>query len=221
MIPTDRAFTLRVHPASSPLFPFHRSLKPRFPPHLCPLSEDGNLTHGWQIVNGTAAPHGAPCGGPSFRYNPTDGRYYILTGGREVYLYRSSDLQNWEESNPSPFIVPTAGDGLISNLTGFTAAEAARKGSPPNSSPGVREPYAFVPFLPDWRDNWRAWSKNSNDADMCCMHANVSQSYVLWGASGQGGHPDPPLTGSDGSTNVLASAPMPLDKLLMLYFADD
>ena len=84
----------------------------------------------------------------------------------------------------------------------------------------MREPYKFVPFLPYWQDDWQAWSRNSNDADMCCMHANVSDTYVLWGASGQGGAPSAPLTGSDGSTNVLAKAGnVTLDRWLMGYFA--
>lgn len=34
---------------------------------------DGNLTYGWVLLNGTHAPPGAPCGGPSMRYSPLDG----------------------------------------------------------------------------------------------------------------------------------------------------
>lgn len=60
---------------------------------------------------------------------------------------------------------------------------------------------------------------NSNDADICCMHANVSdKAYVIWGASTQGGPPKPPLTGTDAGTNAVGVAPMALTEMLAGYF---
>lgn len=177
---------------------------------------DGDLTQGWTLLPDTAAPPGAPCGGPSMRFSPTDNFYYILTGGREVYLYRTQDFKNWEESSPSPFISPSAEDALISPFSNF-AAVATVKGSPPNKYVGVPEPFPRRPFVPYW-GNWTAWARNSNDGDICCMHRNVTEAFVIWGASTQGHPPGPPLTGSDASTNSVATAAQPLDRLLAAYF---
>ena len=38
------------------------------------LACSGNLTYGWEILNGTQSPPGAPSGGPSIRYSPLDGK---------------------------------------------------------------------------------------------------------------------------------------------------
>ena len=181
-------------------------------------SADANLTKGWRIVNATQAPPGGACGGPSFTYSPADDFYYILTGGHTVKLFRTLDFMNWTESTPSPFISPSFQDAFVSPYNGFAAA-AKHKGSPPAKYVGVPEPFPFVPFDPVWTENWESWNNFSNDADFCCMHADLSNiSYVIWGASTQGRVPQPPLTGSDASTNSIGVAAMPLIDLLAAYF---
>lgn len=181
------------------------------------LNTDGNLTHGWTLLANTSAPHGAPCGGPTFTYSPLDGFFYHLTGGNVVWLVRSQDFRAWEVSSPSPFLAPSAGDALVSPFQGFAAA-AARKGSPPAAHVGVPEDFPFVPFDPVWASNYASWSLNSNDADFCCMHVDVTTAHLIWGASTQGRPPKPPLDGTDASTNSVATAPMPLTELLAAYF---
>lgn len=62
-----------------------RSMRSGLPPHRYAMflecftwainnNADGNLTYGWVLLNGTKAPLGAPCGGPSMRYSPLDGK---------------------------------------------------------------------------------------------------------------------------------------------------
>ena len=178
---------------------------------------DGNLTSGWTVVNSTAPPHGS-CGGPSFTYSPLDDMYYILTGGNTVRLFQTPDFATWRESSPSPFIFPSAGDALVSPMNGF-AAVAKAKGSPPQARVGVPERFPFVPFDPVWITNWTAFDHNSNDADFCCMHVDVPDAWVTWGASTQGGPPSPPLTGSQAATNSVGVARgVQLQALLAAYF---
>jgi hypothetical protein len=165
-------------------------------------NEDGNLTYGWTLVDSKPPP--APCGGPAMYYNPADSLYYVITGGDKIHLLRTADFLSWNTSKIDPFIEPSAGDGLVADLAGFPAW-AKVKGSPPNKYVGVPEPYDRVPFLPDWQQYWQAWSQNSNDADVCCMHGDVDNiTYFIWGASTQGGPPQPPLTGTVACTNVVA-----------------
>lgn len=181
---------------------------------------DGNLTYGWELLPNTTAPHGAPCGGPSMAYNPADLHYYILTGGRQVYLYRTLDFRVWEESNPSPFIVPSEEDAGVAPYSDFAGRiRTLGLGSPPNKYVGVPEPFPHRPYVPYWTGtNWSAWVANSNDADICCMHADVTEAYVIWGASTQGRPPKSPLTGTDAGTNAVGVAPMPLTTMLTRYF---
>lgn len=181
---------------------------------------DGNLTYGWELLTNTTAPPQAPCGGPSMRYSPYDNYYYILTGGNQVFLYRTYDFYTWEESNPSPFISPSEDDANIAPYQNFPA-RAGTVGSPPNQYVGVPENFPIRPYNPYWMgSNWSSWVHNSNDADICCMHSNVSNiSYIIWGASTQGQKPEPPLTGSDAGTNAVATANVSLVELLSTYFA--
>jgi hypothetical protein len=180
-------------------------------------NDDGNLTHGWTLLPNTTAPPGGQCGGPSFAYSPADDFYYILTGGKTVLLFRTQDFVTWEAPAIAPFIAPSAGDGLVSPFQSF-AARAALEGSPPAEHVGVPEQAPFVPFEPVWRENWASWARNSNDADFCCMHTDVAESIVIWGASTQGGPPLPPLTGTSAQSNSVGTAPMPLVALLAAYF---
>lgn len=204
---------------------------PALPPHKYAMylecftwainnNADGNLTTGWTLLPATHAPEGAPCGGPSMVYSPTDLFYYILTGGNVVRMYRTQDFVSWTESTRAPFIFPDEGDAAVAPFTGF-GLTAASRGSPPNAHVGVPEPFPRRPFLPYWAgSNWTAWVQNSNDADVCCMHADVADAYVIWGASTQGRPPGPPLTGTDAGTNAVAVAPgMRLDAMLAAYFA--
>ena len=180
--------------------------------------ENGNLSAGWSLLEGTRPPPSAPCGGPAMHYNPTDGYYYVLTGGREVFLYRTIDFQTWEGSAPSPFISPSIGDAAIAPFLAFGAGARVR-GSPPNAHVGVPEPFARRPFDPYWMGaKYSAWVRNSNDADVCCLHADVRATYVIWGASTQGESPGPPLTGTDAGTNAVGVGVLPLDDFLGTYF---
>ena len=86
---------------------------------------DGNLTRGWELVESKPPPGGA-AGGPSMTYSADDDLFYILTGGHVVQLFRTRDFSTWEESNPSPFIAPSAGDALVSPFNGFAATAAKR-----------------------------------------------------------------------------------------------
>eukprot|EP00039_Didymoeca_costata_P007837 m.104457 g.104457 ORF g.104457 m.104457 type:complete len:145 (-) comp13843_c0_seq2:18-452(-) len=97
----------------------------------------------------------------------------------------------------------------------LSSSEASTvKGSPPRG-----EDDAHKPFVPYWRDNPHSWDENSNDADLCCIHENVSDTYIIWGASTQGRSPKPPLTGTDAGTNVVGMARgVPLQHFLPLYF---
>jgi hypothetical protein len=180
-------------------------------------NENGDLTSGWSLVQSTNPPGGA-CGGPSFTYSADDDFFYILTGGHTVQLYRTSNFSAWELSSPSPFITPSAGDALISPFNGFSAV-ATKKGSPPQAHVNVPEPFPFVPFDPVWMINWTSWSENSNDGDVCCQHVNVTDAYVIWGASTQGRKPSAPLDGTDASTNSVAvKSGSTLNQLLASYF---
>lgn len=178
---------------------------------------DGNLSQGWSIVESKPPPNGSS-GGPSFTYSADDDMFYILTGGHVVQLFRTRDFVSWEESNPSPFIFPGAGDAAISSYNGF-AATAKRKGSPPQAHVGVPENFPFVPYDPVWVTNWTSWNRNANDADFCCQHVNITDAWIIWGASTQGRAPYPPLDGTDASTNSIGwKQGSTLNALLASYF---
>lgn len=156
---------------------------------------DGNLTRsGSWVLAKSKAPH-APSGGPSIRFS--DGFYYILTGGHNVELYRSPDLQTWQPSQYNPLIEPTPADAKIAPYAGF-AASADRKG--------------FAPM----EANWTLWDWNSNDGDVCCMSPEANMSWLVWGASTQGRHPKPPV--KHGSTNAIGTSTMLLPDLLASYY---
>jgi len=178
---------------------------------------DGDLSRGWRVVQSTPPPRGSG-GGPAFTYSDADDFFYILTGGHWVQLFRTRDFVSWQESSPAPFIFPSADDALVSPFAGFAAAAAA-KGSPPQRRVGVPENFPFVPFDPVWTANWTAWDRNSNDADFCCQHVDVTDAWVIWGADTQGGAPAPPLDGSDAGTNSVGRRlGSTLNELLALYF---
>lgn len=175
----------------------------------------GDLTSGWITLNKTYGipncPEGCQC--PSIRFLPSDGYYYILTGGHNIWLLRSKDLQKWEEPEIKPFIAPSIGDGVV-------------------ASPAVGNPATI-----DASDEWYAahsmntthemlanlndWDHNSNDADMCCDSWSgasiITTSYFNWGPSSQGAKPSGGLNGPS-CMQGLATVNITLDKVLQSYF---
>ena len=94
-------------------------------------------------------------------------------------------------------IRPTPADATVAPYAGFNES-AARKGFGPNEA------------------HWKNWDWNSNDGDVCCLSPNSTESWFVWGASTQGRQPIPPV--KEGCTNAVGNAPLPLSKLLPLYF---
>ena len=58
--------------------------------------------------------------------------------------------------------------------------------------------------------------KKANDADICCT--NVTSSYLVWGASTQGGAPKPPVPHNQSCVNVVGTSPLKLPELLDAFF---
>merc|ERR1712125_207124 len=110
-------------------------------------AEDGNLTVGWHTIRSRMPP--VPTGGPSISHNSLDGKYYLLTGGKEVNIVRTSDFLSWELSSQTPFINPSPDDAVVSPYAGFHEVVAER---------------GFDLMSADWK----RWDWNSNDADVCC-----------------------------------------------------
>lgn len=161
---------------------------------------DGNLTKGWTTVPGSKK---GPCGGPSTRWtydpqNKSAGYYYRITGGHHVMLARSRDLRDpWQSVT---MIQPTQPDATVAPFAGF---------------PRTYKSKGFELNI----QHWTAWDRNSNDADVCCMDPSwVNGSYVIWGASTQGGAPDPPVPRNQSQTNVVGTSPQPLAELLDAFF---
>jgi hypothetical protein len=178
---------------------------------------DGDLTRGWVTLPAANAsvpqcPEGCQC--PSIRYLPSDGFYYVITGGHSVWLLRSKDLQTWEQpaAARTPFIAPSADDGLVASIGG--GPENVRRSDFWYAARGQNTTSAMLANLEDW--DW-----NSNDADVCCesWHGaqDVIKSYVIWGPSSQGAQPRGGLNGPS-CMQAIAVAEMPLDKMLQSYF---
>ena len=141
--------------------------------------------------------------GPSIRHE--NGRYYVITGGRTVYLCRSKDLGHTDPWVCSIMVNPTdrggaagPGDGAVAPYAGF-AKDAVRKDFP-----------VMAHDVPGW--DW-----NSNDADVCCTGGS-SPSFIIWGASTQGARSHLPA-GSPSCTNAVGVANMTLVQLLESFFA--
>ena len=141
---------------------------------------------------------------------------YILLN-LDNYLIGTNDFVNWSRSKYDPFIHPRANDTEIANFQDWPVQSKLR-GSPPNAWVGVPEPYDRAPFDPYWSQNWTSWNWNSNDADSCCMHADVNVTHIIWGASTQGHPPNLPLTGTDAGANVIGVADMPLTQFFSACF---
>jgi hypothetical protein len=134
-----------------------------------------------------------------------------------VHLYRTLNFQDWTESNPSPFMFPSEDDAQVSPFSDFPS-RALYRGLPENAFVGVPNPGPRMPFSPWWEGkNWSSWVRNSNDGDMCCLHANVTTSYLVFGASTQGRAAGPPLNHT-AEVNAVGTADMPLHELLAKYF---
>ena len=162
---------------------------------------DGDLSHGWISANQPKF-RAAPGGGPSIRFE--GGRYYVITGGRQVMLCRSKDLGLKDPWQCRLMVSPTGrggalgpGDGAIAPFAGF-AKDAHRKGFDVMSQ-----------HLDEW--DW-----NSNDADVCCSGGSVG-AFVIWGASTQGGASKLP-PGSPSFTNAIGYRNSTLADLLCSFF---
>ena len=150
---------------------------------------------------------------PSIRYLPSDGHYYVLTGGHNIWMLRSSDLQAWEQPASRPFIAPSAGDGAVAspalgNPATIDASDAWY------SSNGLNTTREMLAHLADW-------DHNSNDADMCCDSwsgaSAVTTSFFNWGPSSQGAKPSGGLNGPS-CMQGLATVNVTLDKVLQSYY---
>ena len=108
-------------------------------------------------------------------------------------LARSRDLRDpWQSTL---MIEPTQPDATVAPYAGFPQSYK-RKGFQLNI------------------DNWQAWDRNSNDADVCCMDDSVNGSYLIWGASTQGGAPGAPVPRNQSQTNAVGTSPLKLAGLL-------
>ena len=171
------------------------------PPFMVNNNADGDLTHGWVPATGSKPFH-APSGGPSIRFE--GGHYYVITGGYTVMLCRSTDLGATDPWNCTVMVKPTghggaAGpyDGAVAPYVNF-AKDAARKD------------FAVM------QKNVSAWDWDRNDADVCCTGGS-SPSFIVWGASSQGGKDDLP-PGSPSCTNAIGRANMTLVAMLQAFF---
>ena len=175
----------------------------------------GDLTKGWLTLNKTFGvpdcPEGCQC--PSIRFLPSDGHYYILTGGHNIWMLRSADLRTWEQPASRPFIAPSAGDGAVASpAVGNPATiDASDAWYAANGMNTTRE---MLARLDDW-------DHNSNDADMCCDSwggaSAVTTSFFNWGPSSQGAKPSGGLNGPS-CMQGLATANVTLDKLLQSFY---
>ena len=188
-------------PASLPPHKYVMILEMHDPPFMVNNNADGDLTHGWVPATG-GKPFPAPSGGPSIRFE--GGHYYVITGGRTVMLCRSADLGATDPWNCTVMVKPTGhggaagpGDGAVAPYVGF-AKDAARKD------------FAVM------QKNVSAWDWNSNDADVCCT-GDSSPSFIVWGASTQGGKSGLP-PGSPSCTNAIGRANMTLAAMLQAFF---
>lgn len=178
---------------------------------------DGNLTTGWTTLGRSYGVPGCPegCQCPSIRFLPSDGHYYILTGGHNIWLLRSPDLQHWEQppSERTPFIAPSLADGQVAD--GFVGNPATIAESDDwFLARGLNTTTEMLQHLTDW--DW-----NSNDADMCCESwggaSEVTRAYFNWGPSSQGARPRGNLTGPS-CMQALGVGNATLDVVLQSYF---
>ena len=86
-----------------------------------------------------------------YRYLPSDGYYYTVSGGNTIPLMRSKDLLVWERAagDAAPFIQASVGDNQTATSVMASAAANLVKGHANLS----------FPFRPEW-------DRDANDADM-------------------------------------------------------
>ena len=158
---------------------------------------DGNLTQGWHSLGKRGG--GFAC--PSIAYLPSDGYYYVISGGHTVDLQRSRDLQTWEK----------AGEHFIQNGPADAQITALVDG-PTN--------IAHVPNASVSLENRSRWDHDANDGDFCCESwggaKDVTASWVVWGADGQGASGW--KAGPEGFA-AIGTANVTLDALLQSYFS--
>ena len=178
---------------------------------------NGDLTTGWVTLPSANAsvpqcPEGCQC--PSVRYVPSDGFYYVVTGGHNIWLLRSQDLRTWEQpAMRTPFLAPSADDGLVPSIVG--GPQNLERSNRWYAAHGRNTTSVMLAHLGDW--DW-----NSNDADWCCDSwggaSDVTRSYLIWGPSSQGKQPGGGLSGPS-CMQAIAVGEVPLEKMLQSYFA--
>ena len=158
----------------------------------------GDLSKGWIALNSSKY-KGGSYGCPSVRYLPHDGYYYVVSGGKKIYLQRSRNLQDWELA-VSPVVEPSRNDSHVTNLVNGVQNILMQ----PNASYSLSH-------LSDW-DN------NTNDADLCCESwggaSDIKNSYLVYGVSDQGSK----TWKYPGAFSGLSEGNMTLDKLLQSFF---
>jgi beta-glucosidase-like glycosyl hydrolase len=224
---TDVAWNLDGHGANVDVAAVLGPSPPGLPPHKYIMMTDratfavnagqgGDLSLGWGVL---PPPVGAPncpggCQCPSIRFLPSDGNYYVVSGGHSIWLMRSADLVHWEVAgNRTPIIKPSAGDGGVVNGLGGSPANlnAADKFYREKGRNTSREMLQHL----------ENWDFNSNDADFCCESwggaSEVRASYFNYGASSQA---TPPTGGLNGPTafQALALSNLSLGELLPSFF---
>lgn len=176
---------------------------------------DGDLSAGWLTLDHSTfrvpdCPEGCQC--PSIKFLPSDRMYYIITGGHNIWLLRSRDLQTWEQPSSRPLIAPSAGDAAVVRAVGNPATIAASDAW--FAAEGKNTSTEMLAHL-------EAWDHNANDADMCCESwagaAAVTTSFFNWGPSSQGARPSENLTGPS-FFQGLATVNVTLDRVLQGFF---
>ena len=217
---------------------------------------DRNLSKGWvhfKPENHSSSKGFGAC--PAVHYGEEDGQFYVISvsrhdiagiwvhssqdpsdrcgqGGTAIALARSSDLENWEHTEP---LVPTPDPWSGANfrddnvqLSEFLGIRQQATGD----VPATAEHQRVAASLRSTVAHPSCWEKDVNDADMCCggpltaPGAPQSKAWVLFSPSSQGAPPhsncsgiNPPLEKTN--FNGIASANTSLTKLLASRFKSD
>jgi len=177
-----------------------------------------DLTTGWQVLPPPVGTPGCPggCQCPSIRYLPSDGHYYVISGGHNIWLTRSSDLVHWEiAGGRTPIIVPSPGDGIVAGQSVVGAPFNIQRADAFYASRGKNTSTQMLSHLNNW-------DFDSNDADFCCESWGGASGFgnfslINWGPSSQGTPPTGGLTGPT-AFQALAVANVSLDILLQSFF---
>ena len=184
-----------------------------------------SLSVGWvHLANET---HGAKRGFgacPAVHYGEEDGFFYVISGGTEIALARTRDLEIWEHApamlveTPPPGSAEQKANVKVSPFLAL-AAQAQAQGPGAAAAATLRSDLAHP----------ECWEGYVNDADMCCggpltaPGAPTDRAYVLFSPSSQGKAPDrncSTITPKLATTNFngIASANTSLTELLASRF---